>query len=174
MLVGVGNSGLLDVVNGIGADFRNVKKRHINEKETLYKGTLILFQIRTSGDEVTQTTTFKGLYINIFNGMCCISAPNERRKRQVDDNDVYITKYDVSISNDASTFGTSMTVTVFDSSCQNVSDPDAGVVLEVHVLHSAFVLQIGTLGIITSQNSRIVRCAPITIRLIEPLRLNTR
>ncbi|XP_053403283.1 uncharacterized protein LOC123555247 [Mercenaria mercenaria] len=68
---------------------------------------------------VVQSTEHKrnGEYDSIFDGYCCPSAAEERRKRSTEPSG-FTVRYSISISNDGLHFGPSRNVHVFDSTCQ--------------------------------------------------------
>ncbi|XP_053388311.1 von Willebrand factor D and EGF domain-containing protein-like, partial [Mercenaria mercenaria] len=68
---------------------------------------------------VVQSTEHKrnGEYDSIFDGYCCPSAAEERRKRSTEPSG-FTVRYSISISNDGIHFGPSRNVHVFDSTCQ--------------------------------------------------------
>ncbi|XP_060590586.1 uncharacterized protein LOC132745655 [Ruditapes philippinarum] len=60
-----------------------------------------------------------GEYESVFDGYCCPSAAEKRRKKRDVTSDWFTVRYSVSISNDGIHFGRSRNVHVFDSTCQS-------------------------------------------------------
>ena len=67
-------------------------------------------------EQTLNSTIFTGEYMNIYNGVCCVTS--SRRKRSEIPHNVFTIRYTVSISNNGLTYSDGRLVYLFDSKCQ--------------------------------------------------------
>ena len=71
-------------------------------------------QITADGErKLISTKVFSGGYEDIYTGVCCV------QDNIIGTEDVFVTKYDFSISNNGIAFGNGKSVYVYDSTCQD-------------------------------------------------------
>lgn len=77
-----------------------------------------MYQGVYNGTDILEDSFEKaGEYENLFEGYCCPSKV-QARKRRSNDMAVFVTRYEISISNDGVNFGQSRNLYVYDSTCQ--------------------------------------------------------
>ncbi|XP_060602135.1 von Willebrand factor D and EGF domain-containing protein-like [Ruditapes philippinarum] len=67
-----------------------------------------------------------GEYESVFDGYCCPSAVEKRKKKRAVTSNTFTVRYSVSISNDGIHYGPSRNVHVFDSTCQSYVNMPTG------------------------------------------------